>query len=181
MRSSLLLLLLAGAAQADVQGKVTGEALSNAVVYADDLPMQTAPEGAKARLKQQHLKFVPTVLPILQGTTVEFVNADEVAHNVFSPAHEQFDLGTFGEGTRAHLFKEPGAHVILCNVHVEMVAWILVLKNPAFTALDPSGAFKLKLPPGKHKLVLWRPRLPDVSRDIEVPESGTVDLEWSAP
>src|SRR5439155_2522861 len=113
----------------------------------------------RARLRQMHLRFVPPVLPVLQGTTVDFDNEDENAHNVFSPtAPDAFDLGTFGRGTRSHLFKDPGVHVILCNVHVEMVAWVLVLKTPVFSTTDAIGAFRLKLPPGRHRLILWRPR-----------------------
>jgi hypothetical protein len=117
---------------------------------------------------------------VLQGTTVEFTNDDENAHNVFSPSKpDEFDLGTFGRGTRLHLFRDPGVHVILCNVHVEMVAWVVVLKTPAFATTDKDGAFRLKLPAGRHRLVLWRPRLPEVERTVEVTESGTVQLEWT--
>jgi plastocyanin len=176
-----LLLLAAGGARGDaeVRGRLLAERIPQGAVYVENLPAQTAPDSARAVMKQQHLKFVPQVLPVLAGTTVEFVNADEMAHNVFSPTpQEMFDLGTFGLGTRSHLFRSPGAHVILCNVHVEMVAWVLVLKNPFFASLEHDGSFRLRLPPGKHRLVLWRPREPEVVREVLVPESGAVELEW---
>ena len=72
-----------------------GERAVPAVVYADDLPDETAPPQARARMKQLHLHFSPQVLPVLQGTTVDFVNQDATAHNVFSPSPPAFDLGKF--------------------------------------------------------------------------------------
>jgi plastocyanin len=166
-------------AESEVRGRILGERSSPAVVYARGLPEVIAPPQSRATLKQLHLRFAPQVLPILQGTTVEFVNYDATAHNVFSPSSsDAFDLGTFGEGTRTHLFRAPGPHVILCNVHVEMVAWILVLLNPHFATVDEDGRFMLKLPPGRHRLVLWRPREHELEKEVEVPAEGKLDVDW---
>lgn len=181
LSSAALLLLCAAAARADseVRGRVLGDRTTPFVVYLRDMPEVAALPQTRATLKQLHLRFVPQVLPILQGTTVQFVNEDATAHNVFSPtAQEPFDLGTFGEGTRTHLFRTAGQHVILCNVHVEMVAWILVLTNPHFVTVDEDGRFALKLPPGKHRLVLWRPRERELDKEVEVPVDGKIDLDW---
>ncbi len=181
LSSAALLLVCAGAvrAQGEVSGRVLGDRFTPAVVYASDLPDAAASPHLRATLKQRHLQFVPQVLPVLQGTTVEFANEDSTAHNVFSPsAPDPFDLGTFGEGIRTHVFREPGPRVILCNVHVEMVAWILVLRNPHFVAVDGQGQFALKLPAGRHHLVLWRPREPELKKEVEVPADGRIDLDW---
>ena len=59
-----------------------------------------------------------------------------------------------------------------------MVAWILVLRNPHFAAVDEAGRFSLKLPTGRHRLVLWRPRDPVERTEVEVPAEGTARLEW---
>jgi plastocyanin len=179
--SAALLLLCAGAvrAEGEVHGRVLGERPMPLVIYARDMPEVAARSQTRATLKQLHLRFAPQVLPILAGTTVEFANEDATAHNVFSPtAQEPFDLGTFGDGTRTHLFRTPGPHVILCNVHVEMVAWVLVLRNPHFVTVDEDGRFALKLPPGKHHLVLWRPRERELDKEVDVPVDGKIDLSW---
>jgi hypothetical protein len=76
------------------------------------------------------------------------------------------------------VFKEPGPRVILCNIHLEMVAWILVLKTSWFTSLDEQGSFSLNLPAGHHKLVLWRPREAERSQEIDVPASGGLEVTW---
>jgi plastocyanin len=166
-------------AGSEVSGRVLGDRPVPGVVYASDLPDAVAPPGAHAVLKQLHLHFVPQLLAILEGTTVEFVNDDSTAHNVFSPSPpDPFDLGTFGEGVRTHLFRAPGPRVILCNVHVEMVAWILVLRNAYFVAVDADGGFSLKLPAGHRRLVLWRPREPELSKEIDVPVEGKISVDW---
>jgi plastocyanin len=177
--AALLFAVAAGArAQGEARGRIVGERPVPAVVYAEDLPDETAPQQTRATMKQLHLRFSPQVLPVLQGTTVDFVNQDATAHNVFSPSPPAFDLGTFGGGVRSFLFRAPGAHVILCNVHLEMVAWILVLRNPFFAAVDEDGRFSLGLPPGRHRLVLWRPRESESRKDVEVPAEGRTDVEW---
>lgn len=86
-------------------------------------------------MDQKGLTFVPHVLPILVGTTVDFKNSDDVLHNVFTPskAGDRFDLGTWGKGQmKSFTFKKPGEVVILCNVHPEMEAYIVVVETPYF-------------------------------------------------
>jgi plastocyanin len=171
------------AAAAELRGRISGDRAVPAVVYADDLPDEVAAPQTRATMTQLHLHFSPPLLPVLQGTTVDFVNYDRSAHNVFSPSPpDPFDLGLFGEGTRAHVFRSPGAHVILCNVHLEMVAWVLVLRNAAFAAVGDGGRFAVKLPAGRHRLVLWRPRERDLLKDVEITPAGeAVELEWVLP
>jgi plastocyanin len=177
---SVALLVAAGAARAEgeARGQIVGERVFPGVVYADDLPEELAPKEARATMRQLNLKFLPQILPVLQGTTVDFKNEDATAHNVFSASPPPFDLGTFGDGTRSFLFRAPGAHVILCNVHLEMVAWVLVVRNPFFTSVAEDGRFSLKLPAGRHRLVLWRPRERDVATDVDVPGEGRTEVEW---
>jgi plastocyanin len=177
--SVALLLAAAGSTRAqEARGRVAGERVFPAVIYAADLPEETAAPQTRATMKQLHLHFSPQALPVLQGTTVDFVNQDATAHNVFSPSPPVFDLGTFGEGARSFLFRAPGPHVILCNVHLEMVAWVLVLRNPFFTSVDEDGRFAIKLPPGRRRLVLWRPRERELTREVEVPMDGRTEVEW---
>jgi plastocyanin len=178
-----LLLAAAGGAraQAEARGRIVGERAFPAIVYAEDLPDETASPQTRATMKQLNLHFSPQVLPVLQGTTVDFANQDATAHNVFSPSPPGFDLGTFGDGARSLPFRAPGPHVILCNVHLEMVAWVVVLRNAFFTSVAEDGRFSLKLPPGRHRLVLWRPREREIKRDIEVPPEGRTEIEWVLP
>jgi copper binding plastocyanin/azurin family protein len=105
-------------------------------------------------VNQKDLVFVPHIVPVLAGTTVDFLNSDTVRHNVFSPDGEKFNLGTWPKGeTRPHTFAKPGVYTLLCNVHPEMEAFVVVLENPFFAFSGKDGSFRIEhVPAGKFTL-----------------------------
>src|SRR5664279_5845785 len=115
--------------------KTTGTKDSgNAIVFLEKVEGKTfAPPAEHAVMNQKNLAFMPHVLPVLAGTTVDFQNNDDVLHNVFSPdkCAENFNLGSWPKGqTRSYVFKEAGCQpVILCNVHPEMAAYVVVVST----------------------------------------------------
>ena len=137
-------------------------------------------EGQKAILDQTHERFVPHVLPILVGTTIRFLNSDEVYHNVFSysPA-KSFDLGRYAKGKyRSVNFDRPGVVKIYCDIHTHMSAFILVLQNPYFTTTDEDGNFTIKdVPPGTYTIKAWYGRWPEKSGIVSVNSSARV-RQW---
>lgn len=171
--------LLAG----DISGKVTAKGArnaGNAVIYIENIEgAQFAPPKEHALIDQKDLTFIPHVMPVLVGTTVDFHNSDDVLHNVFSPDKcvEKFNLGTWPKGeTRSYTFKEPGCiSVMLCNVHPEMEAFILALETPYFAMSDEEGSYIIKnVPPGKYTINIWHERLKGEAVEITVPEEGAV-------
>jgi len=110
-------------------------------------------------IDQRNLRFVPTGLAVQRGTTVEFRNSDQIMHNVFSPERRgaDFDLGTYPEGeSRTHTFAEEGSFVILCHVHPEMAAWVVVSSSPWVAATDAEGRFEIPgVPAGEYEVVGW--------------------------
>jgi heme/copper-type cytochrome/quinol oxidase subunit 2 len=110
-------------------------------------------------IDQRNLRFAPNVLAIPVGTTVEFRNSDDILHNVFSPPRrgDDFDLGTYPlNESRTHTFDETGSFVVLCHVHPEMAAWIVVSESPYVTATDEEGRFRIdSLPAGRYRRVAW--------------------------
>ena len=131
----------------------------NAVVYIDRIPGKTfAPPPAPVLLDQVNLTFVPHILPVLAGTKVAFPNSDDIRHNVFSPTPtSRFNLGTYPKSTtKYYMFDKPGPVTLLCNVHAEMSAYVLVTETPYFAVSDKAGNFTLKdIPPGKYLLRVW--------------------------
>ena len=184
--AGLALLAAAGAAQAgELKGTVKAVGAKNnadAVVYVDAIPGKTfSPPAAHAVLDQKNLVFVPHVLPVLLGTTVDFLNSDAVLHNVFSPdkCAEKFNLGSWPQGqTRAFTFKLPCAATILCNVHPEMEAYVVALPTPYFGVTDKAGSYVIKeLPDGSYTVKVWHPKLKEASRTVGVSGSTTADFE----
>jgi hypothetical protein len=151
----------------------------NAVVYIDKIPGRTfAPPPEPATLDQVNLRFEPHVMAILVGTTVRFPNSDEIRHNVFSPGPPRFDLGTYPQNqTKYHKFDKSGTWPMLCNVHAEMSAYVIVTDTPYFATTGPDGKFILKdVPPGKYTLQVWHEKAKPTSLQIEVDAGPTVNL-----
>ena len=145
----------------------------NVVVYLESkgIKKEYLPLEKHSGLDQKNLVFIPRVLPILKGTTVDFLNSDDVQHNVFAPGKvEKFNLGTWGlGGVRDHTFNKPGEVVILCNVHSEMVAYIIILESPYFVKTDPDGNFKIEnIPAGTYVLKTWHEKMKSAPQEVNI-------------
>src|SRR5438093_94083 len=152
---------------------------SNAVVYIDKIPgKRFIPPATPVILDQVNLTFVPHVLPVLVGSTVAFPNSDEIRHNVFSPGPPRIDLGTYAQHTtKYHVFEKAGVWTMLCNVHAEMSAYVVVTETPYFASTDKDGKFTLKdIPAGKYTLKVWHEKAKPASIPIEVTERATLNL-----
>ena len=160
------LLVASVGAAGELKGVVTAAGMKNnadAVVYVDAIPGKTFPApAAHARMNQQNLVFSPHVLPVLQGTTVDFLNGDQVLHNVFSPDKccERFNLGSWPQGqTRSYTFKQRCNATLLCRVHAEMEGFIVALPTPWFAVTDKAGAYVIKdIPDGAYTVKVWHPK-----------------------
>jgi plastocyanin len=134
-----------------IKGKVKVRGLrspKDVVVYIDRVEGAFKPPKEHAKMDQMKMVFTPHVLPVVAGTTIDFHNSDTVLHNVFTPdkCADKFNLGTWAEGeVRSYTYKEVGCvSVVLCNVHPEMEAWVVVFQNPYFYKTDKDGAFTIE-------------------------------------
>jgi hypothetical protein len=135
-------------------------------------------------MTQKDERFIPHVLPILEGTTVEFPNEDEVFHNVFSlSGPKEFDLPKYPAGSsRSVTFGKPGIVNVFCHIHSDMSAVILVLDNPFFTTPNREGSFSLEgVPPGDYTLVAWHERIKAVKRKIRVVAGQATSVTFNIP
>jgi plastocyanin len=135
-------------------------------------------------MDQWNVEFIPHVLPILKGSTIDFPNTDNVRHNVYSPepipgTHRMLSLGTYDPNViKIIRLDKPGEIQLRCNVHKEMSAFIVVLDNPYFTLTDKSGEFTIEnVPPGKYTLKTWHEKFKPVSTEITVGPNETVEVE----
>jgi plastocyanin len=182
------LALAAGPALAgNVTGKVTAahaKTPADIVVYIDKAPGQFAPPEQHPVMDQKNLTFVPHVLPVVAGTTVDFLNSDKVLHNVYSPDKcvSKFNLGTWPQGQkRSQKFDHVGcAPVLLCAVHPEMEAYVVVLQNPYSAVTDKTGKYTIaNVPEGKYTLKVWNKKTVDLSKQVAVPKDGDVTCDMA--
>ncbi len=169
-----------------VEGVLTSRTavVSGAVVYLVPLegPAVSRPLDS-ALVDQRNLRFVPRVLVVTPGTAVTFRNSDPIMHNVFSPGGvgADFDLGSYtGAEVRRQVFGELGAYVILCHVHPEMAAYVVVVPTALSAVADDAGRFRITgVPPGRYVLRLWHRHLRDPERAIAIGEGATLRLAVS--
>lgn len=150
----------------EIKGKVAVQGLKspeNIAVYVDTIPGKTfTPPSVHAVMDQHKLTFVPHVLVVLKGSTVDFLNSDAVGHNVYWPSinHNKklaHNMGTWPQGVKkSFTFDQVGVAPLLCNVHSEMSGYIVVVPTPYFAITGKDGSFEIKdVPPGHYTLQTW--------------------------
>jgi plastocyanin len=158
--------------------------IRNVVLYVQGAETSDAVRPASALMRQDDERFSPHVLPVLRGSTVEFPNADDVFHNVFSLSSARtFDLGRFPKGSaKAVTFEKSGVVQVFCHIHSDMSAVILVLDNPYYTIPSSAGRYSIDgVPPGEYTVVGWHERIKPVSRTVKVVAGRTSRLDFNIP
>jgi plastocyanin len=168
-------------------GKPKSADASGVVIWLDPLtrpaPLDDPPAmplRAAARLVQRHKAFIPHIIVVQAGSSVDFPNDDPFFHNVFSLFEgKRFDLGLYEAGSsRAVTFDRPGICYIFCNIHPQMSAVIVVVQTPHWGISDRSGTVTIpNVPPGRYLLHAWHERsLPEtlnsLTREVSVSESA---------
>ena len=185
-----VILILAGCCAAalagDIEGKVSGMK-GQSVVYVDTIAGKTFPAPKEHPVvDQKGLLFAPHIIAVQVGTTVEFLNSDNVQHNVFWPSvggdkKAGKNLGTWPKGEkRPYTFDKAGAVPLLCNVHPEMAGYVIVSPTPYFAESDDSGNYKIKdVPDGSYNLVVWHEGAKSQSKPVTVAGGGKADFTLS--
>jgi plastocyanin len=166
---------------ASVQGTVVGKGLKTnqwMVVSLEAPGLALKPAAAPVHMDQKSFQFIPHVIAVVSGTTVRFLNNDPEGHNVYSP-EGRYNLGTWPAGeTRDHKFDKAGAYTQLCNVHPDMLAFIVVLDTPYFAVTNAAGKFAIAdVAPGKYTLVVWSEKLDGLEREVAVEAGKPLNLD----
>jgi len=137
-----------------------GHPVEDAVAILDGPGRASAP--GHFTINQKNTMFVPFVLVVPVGSTIEFTNLDPFRHHVysFSPA-KTFELKLFGQGqTRSVTFDKPGVVALGCNIHDTMQAFVRVVDTPFAVRTGKDGRAVLHgAPDGAVKLQVWHPHL----------------------
>jgi plastocyanin len=180
----LILVGLCSAAWAgDIQGKITG-VKGKSVVYLNAIAGKTFPAPKDHPvIDQKELTFSPPIVVVQQGTTVDFRNSDNVAHNVFwtavgSDKKSGHNLGTWPKGEkRSYTFDKPGVVPLLCNVHPDMEGYLIVSPTPYFAETDDGGNYRINgVPDGNYTVTVWHEGAKNQSRPLVVSGGAKADF-----
>jgi plastocyanin len=154
-----------------------------AVVYLESAPRQAFEELRPGRVKmdQRGQQFIPRVLAITAGTTVDFPNSDTTFHNAFSLAPTgAFDLGRYRPGrTKSFRFDRPGIVPVSCDIHSHMSAYILVFIHPFFAVTDDEGRYSIAgVPGGTYTLTVWSELGRPAPRKVTLTDGETVEANF---
>jgi len=169
----------------DVKGSVKvlgGKGIEHVVVYIEKVEGKTfSPPTKNPVVDQIRMTFTPYVLPVTSGTTVDFPNSDSTRHNVFSPSKtKKFNLGTYRAGiSKKVTFDKTGIVSLLCNVHAEMSAFVLVLQNPYYAMVSKNGKYAISgVPAGTYTLVAWHPKFKLKQAEVVIPQEGGITADF---
>lgn len=127
--------------------------------------------GENATLDQKECVFIPHVLVIQPGSTVDLLNSDNVMHNIhsWSIKNTSFNEGVAGGGKLPKTFEYPETVKMTCDVHKWMNAWIIVQDNPYYAVTDANGSFQIgDVPPGTYTVQVWQESLGKVTQEVTV-------------
>jgi plastocyanin len=166
-----------------IQGDRDTSELDNVIVFVNSATrIDSAPQ--RLSIRQTNEEFVPHVVAVTTGSTVEFPNDDLIFHNVFSLSRAAtFDLGRYPRNSsKARTFTKPGVVKVFCHLHSHMSAIIRVFSHPYFAFPDRNGRFTIPdVPAGRVEVTAWHERAGEVTHVTAIAEGGTAELTFSLP
>jgi plastocyanin len=182
------LALTASSLAGSISGKLSG-VNGVSVVYVDTIAGKSFPAPEQHPVvNQKGLQILPHILVVQTGTTVDFLNSDKVAHNVFWPSIQGggkkapgHNLGTWPQGEkRSFKFDQAGVAPILCNVHPEMSGYLVIVPTPYFVQTDNSGDYKIdNVPDGQYTVTAWHEGSKTQSKPVAVSGDAKADFTLS--
>ena len=160
-------------------------------IYNVVVSLQNAPPGAKweanlpaVKMDQKLCAFIPRVVVVPVGGSVEFLNSDRLLHNVrgggkenpaFNRAQPHARIITIG-------FKKPEVLRVECDLHSWMRGWVVVAEHPFYAVTNEKGEFILdNVPPGKYILQVWQETLGTFTQDVTVGDKGSTTVNVGMP
>jgi plastocyanin len=158
--------------------------LRRSVVYLESAPRGAfePTDGGRAVMDQRNETFVPHVLAVTVGTTVDFPNSDKFYHNVFSLSKTRtFDLGRYATGSSKSVrFDRPGIVRVFCDIHSHMNAFILVFSHPFYALTDADGRYRIdNVPGGTYGVIAWNEGASSDAKPTTVPDGGVSELDFT--
>jgi plastocyanin len=166
-----------------IQAERDTSELDNVIVFVNSsMRVDSAPQ--QVSIRQTNEEFIPHVVAVTAGSTVEFPNDDLIFHNVFSLSRAAtFDLGRYPRNaSKARTFTKPGVVKVFCHLHSHMSAIVRVFSHPYFAVPDQTGRFTIAdVQAGRVDVTAWHERAGEVTQKVNVDDGGATELTFSLP
>jgi len=167
-----------------------GKPVASAVIQLQGPPALNKPAPEAAVIDQVNQAFTPDLTIIPVGSIVTFPNSDKVSHQVysFSPAR-RFQLPLYRGTPYAPIrFDAPGIVTLGCNIHDDMIAYVVVSDAARFGRTNADGGWKTDdLPAGEYRVRIWHPRMREAGGAIErvvmldAQQAATLEVRLTRP
>ena len=188
-RYCLATLLLLGGVASTEAGTIRGQAgcaerCAGVVIYLPGVERGGEAESGAAVLDQLNQTYVPRVVGMEREAVLRLRNGDPELHNVhvYLGGETVFNLAMPFKGMSVdRKLDEPGTYEVRCDVHPEMLAYVVVGESGRFARPDAEGGFVIKdIPAGTVTVIRLEPAAGDrIERTVEVGGEGeTVEVSF---
>lgn len=124
-----------------------GQPLANAALLMASHKPNVKVSGQQAVVDQVDKQFTPTVSAVEPGTDVVFPNSDNIRHHVYSFSEaKSFELKLYSDEEKPSVnFDKAGIVTLGCNIHDQMVAYVLVSDEYDIAVTNEQGVVELDL------------------------------------
>ena len=155
--------------------------IRNAVVWLENAPAGAAwsAPAKNVEMDQKACVYVPRIVLVPVGGTVDFLNSDRLLHNIHSTpkANTAFNRTQPKSRTIPIRFDKPEIVPIVCDLHPWMQAWVVVAAHPYYAITGADGRFGFdNLPAGTYRLQVWQERLGTMSLEVIVEERSPAQV-----
>lgn len=179
-----------------------GKGIQNVVVYVRVSGQKATPLKENPKLDQKDCRYLPHVLVVPTGTTVDLTSDDPVAHNVNSHAtkNEAKNVLISKKGIKiAYKLTKAEAIKLTCDVHGWMSGYIVVVDSNFYTVtgqkdekgkfIHPddyeksadTGKYTIKdVAAGRARVVVWHETLGTANKTVQVPETGELKVDFKS-
>lgn len=179
-----------------------GKGIQNVVIYARGRGYTVKPLEKNPKVDQMNCRYLPHVIVVPTGTTVDLTSSDPVAHNVHShPEKNEIKnvLITQKGAIRPYTITKAEAIKLTCDIHAWMSGYIVAVDSnyyavtgqkddedkfigpDAYEKSMDKGKFTLKdVPAGRTRIIAWHEELGSANKTIEVPEDGDITVDFKS-